>query len=84
MASKELVTKPQVDPRDEPSAEWGWHGEFPLLVQAIGWLVAIILLVMLIGNHQGNVENIALVGLSLITMGALIIDLRKRAVSWRK
>ena len=27
--SRELAKRPAVDPHDEPSAEWGWHGSFP-------------------------------------------------------
>lgn len=85
MASNELVTKPQVDPRDEPSAEWGWHGEFPNLVQVMGWTVVIALVIMaFIGNHNGNVETIFLLGTALLAAGALVLNLRKRALSWRK
>ncbi len=30
VAGKAIEKRPgEVDPRDEPSAEWGWHGSFP-------------------------------------------------------
>lgn len=83
MAGKELEKRTQVDPRDEPSAEWGWHGSFPNLVQGLGWLVSVLLLVMLIGNHTGRVEDLFLVATALGIMGALVLDLRKRRTSWR-
>ncbi|MGH3431766.1 MAG: DUF2631 domain-containing protein, partial [Thermocrispum sp.] len=58
MAGQELQTRPKVDPADEPSAEWGWHGSFPNLVQVMGWVIVGSLLAMLIGNHNGRTEDI--------------------------
>lgn len=84
MATKELEKRPQVDPRDEPSAEWGWHGSFPNLVQAMGWIIAISMLLMLIGQHTGRVEDIYLIATAALIMGALLFDLRKRRTSWRR
>lgn len=82
--SKQLEKRPGVDPRDEPSAEWGWHGSFPKATQAMGWLIVFVLLMMLIGNHEGNVENYSLIGLALVVAGALLFDIRKRRTSWRR
>lgn len=83
MASKQ-VDRPKVDPRDEPSAEWGWHGQFPAARQAFGWVVVGSLLVMLIGNHEGNIENFYLIGIAAALAGVLVHDLRKRRTSWRQ
>lgn len=82
-SSTEIV-KPQVDPADEPSAEWGWHGSFPNLVQVMGWVIVGGLLVMLIGNHKGNVENIYLLITAAGIALALLLDLRKRRTAWRR
>lgn len=84
MASKELEKRSQVDPRDEPSAEWGWHGSFPNTVQVMGWVVALSMVIMTIGNHTGNVENLFLIGTALTIVGALLLDLRKRRTAWRR
>jgi hypothetical protein len=84
VAGKELQTRPAVDPADEPSAEWGWHGSFPNLVQVMGWVIVGGLLVMLIGNHKGMTEDIWLVGTALFIAGALLLDLRKRRTAWRR
>lgn len=84
MASKAVEKRPEVDPRDEPSAEWGWHGSFPKATRIAGWLSAIILLVMIYGNHENNTENVWLVGLSLFLILVLVLDLRKRRTAWRK
>ncbi|GAB2783772.1 DUF2631 domain-containing protein [Streptomonospora nanhaiensis] len=85
MASKAVEKRSnQVDPRDEPSAEWGWHGTFPKATRFAGWLSVAALLVMLIGNHQNAMEDIWLVGLAIGLAFALILDLRKRRTAWRR
>ncbi len=63
--SRELAKRPAVDPRDEPSAEWGWHGGFPHGELIAGWSVVVILLLFLIGNHQGRTEDIWLIGFAV-------------------
>nr|WP_157362264.1 DUF2631 domain-containing protein [Haloechinothrix halophila] len=82
--TKQIETKPQVDPRDEPSAEWGWHGSFPKATQVMGWTIVFVLLAMLIGNHEGNVENLWLVGFAAVIAGMLVADIRRRRLSWRR
>lgn len=72
-----------VDPREEPSAEWGWHGSFPRAAQIAGWISAAALFLMLIGNHRGNVENLWLIGLGLLLVAALVHDLVRRRRPWR-
>jgi hypothetical protein len=84
VAGQELETRSNVSPADEPSAEWGWHGSFPNLVQVMGWAIVAVLLLMLIGNHTGRVEDVYLVGLAAITAGLLVFDLRRRRTSWRR
>jgi hypothetical protein len=41
-------------------------------IGAVG--TAVILLAMLIGNHEGNTENIWLIGSALALIGALLVD----------
>jgi Protein of unknown function (DUF2631) len=72
------------DPLAEPSAEWGWHGTFPRTTRIGGWAIAAILLFMLIGNHRGRVEDLWLVGLAVIIVGALVYDQMRRRTSWRR
>lgn len=81
--SKELEQRPQVDPRDEPSAEWGWHGSFPNGVQFLGWFIAVVLLALQIGPHESNTENYWLIGIAVVVIALLVRDLRKRRTSWR-
>jgi hypothetical protein len=73
-----------VDPRDEPSARWGWHGSFPKASMVAGWFTVAALLLMLIGNHENNTENVWLICLAAGVAIALILDMRKRRTSWRR
>lgn len=72
------------DPHAEPSAEWGWHGTFPRASLIGGWSIVVILLLMLIGNHAGRVEDLWLIGLALASAGALIWVQIRRRTSWRR
>jgi len=74
----------KVDPEDEPSAEWGWHGTLPKGAMITGWIVTIILFAMLIGNQQGHVEDIYLIifGAGMILLQAYAIARRRN--SWRR
>nr|WP_245607001.1 DUF2631 domain-containing protein [Pseudonocardia spinosispora] len=73
-----------VDPQDEPSAEWGWHGSFPKGALIMGWVSAVIILLMLIGNHEGRVEDIWLVGTGVVMILLLIRHSIRARRSWRR
>ncbi|MCA1705870.1 MAG: DUF2631 domain-containing protein [Actinobacteria bacterium] len=73
-----------VDPHREPSADWGWHGSFPLAGPIAGWFTAFALFAMLIGNHQSRVEDIWLVGLGLLLVVMLIGHHLKRRKARRR
>jgi Protein of unknown function (DUF2631) len=61
-----------MDPDREPSADWGWHGNFPVAGPLAGWFTAIALFAMLIGNHHSHVENGYLAGLGTLLVVMLI------------
>jgi hypothetical protein len=85
VASSELEKRPaSVDPQDEPSAEWGWHGTFPKATRVAGWLTAVVLLLMLIGNHRGHIEDIYLIGVAALIVIALIWDRIRSRTAWRR
>ncbi|MET9492107.1 MULTISPECIES: DUF2631 domain-containing protein [unclassified Nocardia] len=67
-----VVTK--VDTAEVPSAAWGWSGESRRTFRTAGWVVVVILLAMLIGNHKGKIEDIYLVGFAVAIAGILIRD----------
>ena len=89
MAGKQLESRTRtavsrVDTSDEPSAEWGWHGQFPRLTRLMGVLVALGLLAMLRGNHRGHIEDIWLVVLAVSLVAIIFRDSLRRRTSWRK
>lgn len=94
LESKSSQNKPSqaVDPADEPSAEWGWHGGFPKGTQIAGWFSTFAMLAMLIGNHQGILsggstfkeEDIWLIVFAVALAIGLLVDLRRRRTSWRR
>jgi hypothetical protein len=87
VASTELEKKPSqaIDPAEEPSVEWGWHGGFPKGTQIAGWFSVVAVLCMLIGNHQGilsggghfKMEDVWLIGTAVVLALGLFYDLAK-------
>lgn len=73
-----------VDPSDEPSAEWGWHGDFPRGKLIAGWFTVAALLLMLMGNHQGHVEDIWLISIAAVIAFGLIRHSLVQRHSWRR
>ncbi len=72
-----------VDPHEEPSVEWGWHGTFPKAGRIAGWFTAASMFFMLIGNHESNVENWWLFALgSGLTL--LLVREQLSRTSWRR
>ena len=69
---------------DEPSAAWGWSGAFPKATRIAGWTVAVIMLLLLIGNHRGHIEDIWLVVFFLGLVGVLVRDILRRRHAWRR
>ena len=61
-----------VDPDREPSADWGWHGTFPLAGPIAGWFTAFALFAMLIGNNGSPVANLYLIGLGTLLVVMLV------------
>ena len=82
--SRELAQRPAVDPQDEPSAEWGWSGGFPRGEVIAGWVCVVILLLFLIGNHTGRVEDLWLIGLAVVMAIGLIMHSVRRRNAWRR
>ncbi len=85
--SKQLEKRPAnaVDPHEEPSAAWGWHGSFPRAREIAGWIVVVALLLMaFVGNHIAETERLWLLGISAV-MAIVLIGMRVRQrTSWRR
>jgi hypothetical protein len=57
-----------------PSASWGWSGESRRGFKIAGWVVVLILLAMLRGNHIGHVEDLYLIGSAALLALVLVRD----------
>lgn len=75
--AKEVVIK-GVSSLDEPSVKWGWHGYAKKAGAIIGGAFAVFLLLMLIGNHTGNVENLYLIGFAILIFVGIALSMRKK------
>lgn len=88
MASSEIEKRkssvPAVDPEEEPSVEWGWHGSFPRATAAAGIFVGIVMFLMLIGNHRGRTEDAYLVLVGVILLVGVGVLIHRRRTSWRR
>jgi hypothetical protein len=82
--SRELAKRPAVDPQEEPSAEWGWHGGFPHGTTIAGVLTIIVLLVFTIGPYQSRTQDLWLIGAAVIIALGLIIQAVRKRNSWRR
>lgn len=68
----------KVDTNEVPSAAWGWSGESRKTMLVAGWVVVVILLAMMIGNHHGHVEDLFLIGFAALIAAILIYDTVRR------
>jgi hypothetical protein len=82
--SRELAKRPAVDPQEEPSAEWGWHGGFPHGTTIAGVFTIIVLLVFTIGPYQSRTQDLWLIGAAVIIALGLIIHAVRKRNSWRR
>ncbi|MBA3524785.1 MAG: DUF2631 domain-containing protein [Geodermatophilaceae bacterium] len=69
-------------PAERPE-DWGWHHEWRRSTPVIGWLFVIALLLLIVGNHEGNVENLYLIGAAAVMAFMLIRSRIARRNAWR-
>jgi len=67
----------------ERPEDWGWHGEIGKWGRRTWWIAPLFLLAMLRGNHQGNVENIWLIGTAVLMLVVFLYDRSRRKNAWR-
>ncbi|SDY64512.1 Protein of unknown function [Modestobacter sp. DSM 44400] len=68
----------------ERPEDWGWHHEMGKGGRFLLVLPTIFLIAMVFGNHEGNVENIYLVGFAVGIVVIMLWDARRRKNAWRK
>lgn len=71
------------DADHERPEDWGWNRDMGKLARIAGYLSAIAILVLLIGNHHGRVEDIWLLVVAAIIFVILGRDAYRRRKSWR-
>ncbi|MGY1857400.1 DUF2631 domain-containing protein [Modestobacter sp. SYSU DS0290] len=67
----------------ETPEDWGWHGEAGKWGRIGGWFMVLVVLAFLIGNHEGQVEDLWILGFALYLAGLLVWDWRRRKNAWR-
>ncbi len=67
----------------ERPEDWGWHGETGKWGRIGGWLATLFMLTYLIGNHEGRVEDLWILGIALVMVLILLWDIRRRKNAWR-
>ena len=82
--SHELAKRPTVDPQDEPSAEWGWHGSFPKGKIAAGVVSIFFLVVFNFGPYQSRTQELWLIGFIVIIAGLIGWQVVRSRNSWRR
>ena len=86
MASKprELEQRPAVDPHEEPSAEWGWHGSFHRGKIIAGAVSALLLVVFIFGPYQSHTHVLWLAGVALLIAFMIWRSVVARRNAWRR
>jgi uncharacterized membrane protein YuzA (DUF378 family) len=67
----------------ERPEDWGWHGETGKWGRIGAWISVVTLLAYLIGNHEGRVENVWIIGIAAVMVIMLLWDRQRRKNAWR-
>ncbi len=67
----------------EEPADWGWHGETGKKGRIGAWIAVFVLLTYLLGNHEGRMEDLWIVGIAALMVLILLWDIRRRKNAWR-
>jgi hypothetical protein len=74
---------PDAHSEHERPEDWGWHGETGKWGRVGAWIAVLATLTYLIGNHEGRVENLWILGVALTMVVLLLWDARRRKNAWR-
>ncbi len=67
----------------ERPEDWGWHGETGKWGRFGGVVATLSMLTYLIGNHEGRVEDLWVIGIAALMVMILLMDWRRRRNAWR-
>jgi hypothetical protein len=82
--SREVAKRSAVDPHDEPSVEWGWHGSFPKGKIIAGVISIILLVVFLFGPYQSHTQVLWLGGIALLLAFMIWRQVVAQRNAWRR
>ncbi len=74
---------PAIAEEQERPEDWGWHHEWRRSTPVIGWVMTIAMVLLVFGNHEGNVEVWYLLGVAAIMAAMLIRGMIRRKNAWR-
>ena len=67
----------------ERPEEWGWNGEMGKWGRRLVIIPIAFMLAYLVGNHEGRMEDLWLIGFALLMVILVIADARRRKNAWR-
>lgn len=67
----------------ERPEDWGWHAETGRKGRIGAWIAVLALLTYLLGNHEGRMEDLWIVGIAFVMVLILLWDIRRRKNAWR-
>ncbi|MDN5858087.1 MAG: DUF2631 domain-containing protein [Pseudonocardia sp.] len=82
--SRELALRAVEEDVPDPHSEWGWNGGFPRGGLVAGVVTIIVLLAMIVGNHEGHTPWLYLVGFAAAIALGLALSIRHRRNIWRR
>ena len=82
--SRQLMKQDKVDPHEEPSVDWGWHGHFPRLSKVAAIVTAIIIVLMLNTARYTDTEVVWSVGIAVGLVAAVVLGTLAKRNSWRR
>ncbi|TKJ35906.1 DUF2631 domain-containing protein [Blastococcus sp. CCUG 61487] len=81
---EEAVVRAGAHPvQHEEPEDWGWHAETGRKGRIGAWIAVLITLSFLIGNHEGRVEDLWVIGFAGIMVIILVWDIFRRKNAWR-
>jgi hypothetical protein len=81
---EEAVVREGAEPiQHERPEEWGWHGETGKWGRFGAWIAVLFTLAYVLGNHEGRVEDLWIVGIVVVMILILVYDHFRRKNAWR-